>query len=284
MPPADIVVTLRPIAPGDLDACHRLSTLVAWPHRREDWAFVLGLGQGFVAVVAEEVVGTAMWWAFGRGHASLGSIIVAPDRQGAGIGKLLMDGLLEAVTGRSLTLVATEQGQPLYAKYGFAPAGTVLQHQGTGPDLAAPILEPGENLRPATVADLPLLAGLDSAATGLPRAPVLAALLACGEAVVLERDGEAAGFGFLRRHGRGWLLGPVAAADAPAARTIITHWLSARCGEFVRIDVHARTGLGAWLAELGLPEVASGVVMARGSVPAAPGLIQMFAPVSQALG
>ncbi|WP_332683385.1 GNAT family N-acetyltransferase [Bosea sp. (in: a-proteobacteria)] len=281
---ADRAVTLRPVAAGDLDACHRLSMQVSWPHRREDWEFVLDLGQGFVAVVAEEVVGTALWWPFGAGHASLGSIIVAPDRQGAGIGRLLMSGLLDATEGRSLALVATQQGQPLYARYGFAPGGTVLQHQDTGPDVAAPILARGESLRPAIAGDLPLLASLDSAATGLPRQAVLAALLARAEAVVLERGGVAAGFGFLRRHGRGWLLGPVAAADAQAARTVIAHWLSAKRGEFVRIDVHAHTGLGAWLTGIGLPQVASGLVMLRGVVQAAPGPTRQFALASQALG
>ena len=71
---------------------------------------MLGLGQGLAAIAEGELVGTAMWWAFGSGHASLGSIIVAPERQGAGIGKLLMQGLIEATRGRSRGLIATEEG------------------------------------------------------------------------------------------------------------------------------------------------------------------------------
>ena len=72
-------VHLRALAPDDLDACHSLSAAVGWAHRREDWTLVLGLGQGLAAIAEGELVGTAMWWAFGLGHASLGSIIVAPD-------------------------------------------------------------------------------------------------------------------------------------------------------------------------------------------------------------
>jgi predicted N-acetyltransferase YhbS len=277
-------VHLRALTPDDLDACHSLSEAVGWAHRREDWALVLGLGQGLAAIAEGELVGTAMWWAFGLGHASLGSIIVAPERQGVGIGKLLMQGLLEVTSGRSRGLIATEEGRPLYAKYGFVPAGTVLQHQGSAPAIAALPLEPGETLRLATEADLPVLAGLDEAATGLPRASVLAALLDRGEAHVLERHGVVAGFSVLRRHGLGWLIGPVAAVDDRAARCLIAHGLAARPGEFIRVDVPAPTGLGAWLTELGLPEVDTGLVMLCGERPAPPGPARLFALVNQALG
>ena len=275
---------LRALTPDDLDACHSLSQRVGWAHRREDWALVLGLGQGLAAIAAGEVVGTAMWWTFGAGHASLGSIIVAPERQGAGLGKLLMQGLLDATGGRSRGLIATEQGRLLYAKYGFEPVGTVLQHQGPAPAVGVPPLGPGETLRLATEADLPVLAALDEAATGLPRAPVLSALLGRGEAYLLERDGVAAGFSVLRRHGLGWLIGPVAAVDDRAARWLIAHGLAARPGEFIRVDVPAPTGLGAWLTELGLPEVDTGLVMLCGERPAPPGPARLFALVNQALG
>lgn len=275
---------LRALTPDDLDACHSLSQQVGWAHRREDWALVLGLGQGLAAIAAGEVVGTAMWWTFGAGHASLGSIIVAPERQGAGLGKLLMQGLLDATGGRSRGLIATEQGRPLYAKYGFEPVGTVLQHQGPAPAVGVPPLGPGETLRLATEADLPVLAALDEAATGLPRAPVLSALLGRGEAYLLERDGVAAGFSVLRRHGLGWLIGPVAAVDDRAARCLIAHGLAARPGEFIRIDVPAPTGLGSWLTELGLPEADTGLAMLCGERPAPPGPARLFALVNQALG
>lgn len=284
LPRAVDAAVLRPLTPDDLDACHRLSMAVGWAHRREDWALVLGLGQGFAAIAAGEMVGTAMWWEFGSGHASLGSIIVAPERQGAGIGRLLMQGLVQATQGRPLRLIATEEGRPLYAKFGFVPVGTVLQQQGPAPAIAAPALRPAEKLRPATAVDLPVLAELDEGATGLPRGPALAALLGCGEAVILERDGAASGFAMLRRHGLGWLIGPVAAVDDEASRCLIGHWLSARTGEFVRIDVPASSGLGPWLAEQGLPEVATGLVMARGAPPAAAGPARLFALVNQALG
>ncbi|CAN7616413.1 GNAT family N-acetyltransferase [Bosea sp. LjRoot90] len=281
MPPQ---LTLRPAAPSDAEACQKLSAAIGWPHRREDWEFALALGQGFVVSSEEDVVGIGLWWGFGATHATLGTIIVAPDRQGQGIGKLLTEQLIAATEGRTLGLVATAQGEPLYGKYGFIAIDEVRQHQGDWPELGAPVLAANESMRPAAAADLPLLAQLDGEATGLPRASVLEALLARGHAILIERDGAPAGFGFLRRHGHGWLIGPVAAHDDAAACNLIAALLAARRGDFVRIDVPARTGLGAWLSERGLPLVASGVVMARGAAPVARGPAHRFALVNQAMG
>ncbi|WID94834.1 GNAT family N-acetyltransferase [Bosea vestrisii] len=279
-----IQLTLRPAGLPDADACQSLSAAIDWPHRREDWEFALALGQGFIASSEEEVVGIGLWWGFGATHATLGTIVVAPDWQGQGIGKLLTEQLIAATEGQTLGLVATAQGEPLYAKYGFVAIDEVRQHQGGWPELGAPVLAANESMRPAAAADLPLLAQLDGEATGLPRAPVLEALLARGHAILIERDGAPAGFGFLRRHGHGWLIGPVAAVDDAAACNLIAALLAARRGDFVRIDVPARTGLGAWLSECGLPLVASSVVMERGAAPVAPGPMHRFALVNQAIG
>jgi predicted N-acetyltransferase YhbS len=277
-------LTLRPASLADADACQRLSAAVGWPHRREDWEFALSLGQGFTLSMEDEVVGVGLCWGFGATHATLGTIIVAPDRQGQGIGKLLTERLIAATEGRTLGLIATPQGEPLYARYGFIAIDEVRQHQGDWPELAAPVLAANEVMRPAAASDLSLLAQLDHEATGLPRTPVLEALLARGHAILIERSGEPAGFGFLRRHGRGWLIGPVAAIDDAAACNLIAALLAARRGDFVRIDVPARTGLGAWLSECGLPLVASGVVMERGAAPVALGPAHRFALVNQAMG
>jgi len=279
-----VQLTLRPAAPADAEACHALSTAVGWPHRREDWEFALALGRGYLVSLDGEIVSVGLCWGFGPSHATLGTIIVAPHRQGQGIGKVLMEQLIAATEGRSLGLIATPQGEPLYTRYGFVAIDEIRQHQGDWPHIAAPTLAASEVMRPASAADLPLIARLDTQATGLPRALVLEALLARGHAILIERDGEPAGFGFLRRHGRGWLIGPVAAVDDTAACHLIAALLVARRGDFVRIDAPARTGLGAWLGECGLPMVDTGLVMARGAAPMPAGPAHRFALVNQAIG
>lgn len=77
----------RPFTAADVAAGHRLSSLVRWPHKPDDWRLLVRLGQGFVALDADEVVGTALYWQYGEAGGSPGMVIVLPDQQGRGIGR-----------------------------------------------------------------------------------------------------------------------------------------------------------------------------------------------------
>lgn len=277
-------LSLRRITLADAVACHRLSQAVSWPHRVEDWQMVIGLGHGVVVTDGEAVVATALWWPYGEDYATLGMIIVEPGRQGGGIGKRLMQGLFDQVGDRTLMLNATEAGEPLYAKGGFVRYGEVRQYHGEVPAAPAPVMSEGERLRPATADDLPILLALDAQATGLPRRPVLEALLSLGDCVVLEREGVAIGFSILRVFGRGHLIGPVVAPGEAEARILIAHWLHARGGGFLRIDIPAQTELDDWLVGHGLKPAGEVVGMVRGQKPMASGPARLYALVNQALG
>ncbi len=254
-------VTYRNFTDADIAAAHALTVELKWPHRAEDWQFVAQAGHGFVAIEEGEVVGTALYWTYGSERASLGMVIVSPARQGLGIGRQLMERVLEALAGRVVFLHATLAGQPLYEKLGFRPAGTLDQHQGTAfqPPLMA--LAPGERLRPLGASDTPRLIELASRASGLDRGDVLPALLANADGIGLDRDGELIGFSLYRRFGRGFAIGPVAtpasgeSADITRAKALITHWLAKNEGVFVRIDTPGDSGLTEWLEGLGLPRV-----------------------------
>jgi predicted N-acetyltransferase YhbS len=274
----------RAAEPGDAEACQRLSRAVSWPHRAEDCELAIRLGRGIVATLDGTIVATAMSWPYGDSHATLGMIIVDPGHQGAGIGKRLMQALFAEVAGRSLLLNATVAGRPLYEKSGFVPCGGVHQHQGVVPAVPAPALNQSERLRAGSPADLALLAGLDTAASGLPRDKVLAALLEYGESVVLEREGVAVGFSILRRFGRGFAIGPVVADDIASARLLTTHWLHRKQGEFVRIDLLAGAGLDGFLVEYGLACVGVVETMVRGDKPVPSGPSKIYAIINQALG
>ncbi|MBC8022847.1 MAG: GNAT family N-acetyltransferase, partial [Burkholderiales bacterium] len=125
-----VPIKYRKFAPGDVDAAHRLSLAVGWPHRREDWQFVLGIGSGYVAVEGGRVVGTILYWKHDARHASLGMVIVDPASQGRGIGRELMSLALRDLEGRCVQLNATPAGKPLYERLGFKAIGRVQQHQG----------------------------------------------------------------------------------------------------------------------------------------------------------
>ncbi|WP_225034506.1 GNAT family N-acetyltransferase [Paraburkholderia sp. XV] len=282
-------VTLRPFAPDDIAAAHALSLEVKWPHRADDWRLVADAGSGFVALSEGRIVGTALCWKFGEHGASLGMVIVSPDQQGRGIGRELMERLLEMLGGRTTVLHATPAGQPLYEKLGFRAIGTINQHQATDFRIPQIVLKPGEQLRPLRAADTPRLIDLASRASGLDRSALLPALLDVAQGVALERDGEVCGFALLRPFGRGHAIGPVVvehAADESTrrAQALIAHCLAANAGAFTRIDTPGDGGMTPWLEELGLKRVDTVIKMSRNGAPAGDPSVVQFAIVNQALG
>lgn len=278
-------LTLRPMVIGDAASCAELSRRVGWPHRREDWEFVIGLGHGVVGERNGKPVATGLWWPYGASHATLGMIIVAPEEQGAGIGKRLMQELLARAGERSLMLNATIAGEPLYVRLGFRSwSGGVRQYHGHVRAVAAPAPGADKRLRPGSPADLAMLRRLDREATGLERGPVLAALLQCGECLVLEQAGQPIGFSILRAFGRGQVIGPVVAANETDARALIACWLHGRAGRFIRVDLPFGSGLGEWLVQHGLAPAGDVTAMVRGDLPVASGPARLHALVTQALG
>ena len=270
---------LRPLRADDLPQAHALTRDLRWPHRQEDWALALAMGQGWAVGQGGRLLGTAMAWEFGPARGCFGLLVVAPDQQGRGLGARLMDAALASLGDRAVQLHATPAGEKLYRRLGFASTGLIRQHQGVAVAPAAAAL-PG--LRAATRADLPALAALDLAATGMDRARVLAAILDQGAAVLLAPGGVARGFAMLRHFGRGEVIGPVVAPDAAAAWAMIAHLLARRAGAFVRIDI-TDFALCPWLEAHGLVQVDEALCMVRGT-PAEPGAVRSYALVNQAMG
>lgn len=280
----DTAITYRRMTENDLPAAHALSQAVRWPHRLEDWQFVLRLGTGFVAEEGGAVNGTGLCWKQGDRHASLGMIIVSPEHQGKGIGRELMNLVLEELGDRCTLLYATPAGQPLYERLGFAATGIIHQCQGTMAAIPPVALAAGESIRLAEPRDIANIVALANQATGMSRDEVLKQLLSVAECAVLERNGDLAGFSIMRRFGRGHAIGPVVAPDSECAKALIAHWSSAYAGSFVRVDVTGTSTLGAWLEEAGLVPVDTAVAMARNGVPPQNQTVKQFAIVNQALG
>lgn len=277
-------ISYRRMNERDLEAAHRLSVAVRWPHRAQDWKFVQRLGTGFVAEADGTVIGTILCWSNGTEFASLGMVIVDPAWQGRGIGKKLMAMVMAELGKRNILLIATPAGTPLYAGMGFAPIGEIHQHQGTVFQARLMPLPPGERIRPLGSRDNAGLAALAARASGMPRGTVLAALLEQAECVVIDRYDEIIGCAMLRRFGHGYAIGPVIAPDTDRAKALITHWVGTYAGSFVRIDVAADSGLSPWLNEIGLLQVDSGVVMVRGEAPLRDEKCHQYAIINQALG
>jgi ribosomal protein S18 acetylase RimI-like enzyme len=261
----------RTFTPADIPAAHALSMALGWPYRPEDWQFSADWATGFVAEESGVVIGTALCWKFGTDRASLGHVIVSSQHQGRGIGRKMMEVVLEELGPRITFLHATPAGRPLYEKLGFNVCGSLEQYQGTVSKTLPAALLDGERLRIGTPADFPDFNALALRASGLKRDGILSALLTLGESVVLERDGEIVGFSVIRRFGRGHVIGPVVALrsrDDVRARALIGYWLTGREREFIRIDVPSGTSLTDWLSKQGLKRVDTVSKMVR-NAPAA---------------
>ena len=278
-------IRYRPMTAADIPALHKLSIAVLWPHRIQDWKFVFELGAGILAEDDTGIVGTAMGFAYGRNHASLGMMIVAPERQGQGIGREMALRMLNEVGDRTVLLHVTLEGVALCESLGFAQIGTVHQHQGTV--YRAPIvpLGEGERIRPVSSRDEAALVELASRAAGMPRGTVLKHLLTVADCVAIDLYDELTGFAAVRKFGLGYVIGPVVAPNVDLAKAMIAHWAGAHAGSFVRVDVPGKDGLSPWLTEIGMVQVDKTVpAMLRGEPLRPDPLVTQYALLSQTLG
>ena len=279
-------MALRPMTPGDVAAMHALARQAGWPHRAEDCAQMLALGAGTVAVDAAALtVGVGLRWGFGRDVGTIGMVLVAPERQGRGIGRALMEALIADCEPRALMLNATAEGLALYGKLGFVSAGLVRQHQGRLSEVRVLPTAPVVALRRALPGDHARLCALDAAVFGADRAALIGSLLAGGDAWLVDRDGQAAGFALLRNFGRGTIIGPVVASPEDAAIALGAAAAEAAPAGVLRVDIPAAAErLAAWLTAAGLPAVDTVTVMLRGSWPAAATTLRRFGLALQAWG
>lgn len=283
--PASVpALRLRAMTAGDLEASHRLSRGEKWPHRQDDWDYMLAMGEGIVAELDGQIAGTIMIWCHDDRTATLGMVIVSPDCRGMGVGRKLMQAAIERAGSRAIKLNATQDGLALYESLGFVATGAVLQHQGTAVPVPIVELAPGERIRPMGLADAATIIAFDRGATGMTRERLIGDLLDNSRCIVLDRDGEAAGFAIFRRFGHGNSIAPAVAPDSRGAKALIAYWLSLHPGMFVRLDIPETSGLSSWLEDNGMMNVGRVITMVRGEWPETDAPETSFAIVSQALG
>lgn len=129
---ADILKTkirLVPFQAHHLSDASRLSQQAGWPHTADDWALILTASRGVAAMVDDQLVGTALCADFGK-VVTLNMIIVDATMRGQGLGRRLMDAVIDIAGPREMRLIATADGLPLYEKLGFRVTGQIVQHQG----------------------------------------------------------------------------------------------------------------------------------------------------------
>ena len=247
-------VRLRDLTTGDLEAAHRLSRDAGWNQREADWRLLLQLNPGrFVAATAEDrVVGTGGAACYGAALAWVCMILVDARWRGGGIGKALVEGVLDRVGDAArIGLDATPAGRPVYLGLGFGEVLPLVR-------MAAP---PTVTARPAAAAsalaeeDVEAVLGLDQEVFGADRSAVLRWMLArSGAWCVRGADGISA-YGFLRDGEHSRHLGPGVARDVSSARAVAAAAQSVGDGRPLLVDVPARGD--AWrgaLEDLGFRE------------------------------
>ena len=267
------MTTFQPLDLRHLEGALRLSRAAGWPHRPEDWELVVSISRGVVALDAGQIVATGIVTPFG-GVGMVNMIIVDQKMRGRGLGRQIMERAMAQIHPAQWRLVATPAGQPLYEKLGFVACGQIRQHQGTVTDLPAV-----QTVRWATQDDMAGIADMDRDALAADRGSLLRALQGRGRIAI--RPGK--GYGVIRDFGRGRLIGPVVAKDLATARDLIAFLAHGLTGGFIRVDTTEESGLGPWLAEIGLAEVDRAVAMQTNDARPA-GAFTRFALAAQALG
>ncbi len=211
---------LRPMTTADIEPAVAAILADDWGDRRAWFEFAVGQPE-CRAFVAEDddgaIAGTGIVTINGP-VAWIGTIWVAPSARGRGLGRALTEAPIDAAQAagcRTLVLVATDAGQPLYERLGF----TVQTWYRTmeAPGLATAPGDPGEaEVRAFRPDDLEAMAALDREATGEDRRHLLAAFATPDTARVVAAGAEAPlGYVIRAPWGGGATIAP-RAADALA--------------------------------------------------------------------
>ena len=200
---------IRPMTPADVEPVVAAFIRADWGDRRSylDFATRHPETHPFVAEAEGEVIGTGVLTINGS-VGWIGTIWVEPAWRRRGVGMALTQATIdtaETAGCRTLLLVATEAGRPLYEKIGFEVQTwhRILEAPGLGDEAI------DRHIRRFDAADLPAMAELSTLATGEDRTHLLKAFASPETANCLIRDGgELGGFVVRAPWGGGSTIAP----------------------------------------------------------------------------
>lgn len=243
-----------------LDQATALSQAEHWPHRQEDWEMLLALSVGTVALRGSHLVGTALRTDYGPDASTMNMIIVAQSERGQGLGRKVMEAVLDKSADRELRLIATKEGLPLYEKLGFKAEGYISQCQGNTCAVAPPV----SDVYSASDADINDIIQFDTRYTAADRSGLLRWLAQNATLAVMRAGGgEITSYAAHRRFGRGHVIGPILAPCAAQAKDLIQHFAAPLRDSFLRIDTDTSLDLVPWLESIGIARTGTGVRMRK---------------------
>ncbi len=206
---------LRPMHPADLGPTVAAILADEWGDRRAWFAFAMDSpacrvfvaedGDGAIAGTGVATINGPVGW--------VGTIWVAPAQRGRGLGRALTEATIDAADAagcRTLVLVATDRGRPLYEGLGFEVQTWYRTME--APGLVAEATDTSENgasrIRPFRTEDVAAIAALDRVATGEDRRSVITDLASPDGTRVLENDGSIGAFVIRAPWGGGATVAP----------------------------------------------------------------------------
>jgi len=276
---------IRRLGPADLEDCAALSVDRGWSPEKSKWLLLLEQAEAFgIDAPDGGLAGAVVLARYGKDLASVGMMLVAARYGRRGLGRALMEHLLDAAAGATVTLFATDAGKPLYEKLGFRTIRRSASFVGrfrVGRGLAD---NSKMRSRPARPADMAAILGIDMAAFGADRGQILTRLPGFAEQLrVLDPEAGAAGYAAAWRNTTSTVIGPVVAADAAGARRLIAD-LAAHVRGPVRLDLDPdRPELPGWAHAHGLEPVSRTAVMVHGEWNVRGNPDWLFTPISVAL-
>ena len=277
--------TIRRLGPADLEKCAALSVDRGWLPEKSKWLLLLEHAEAFgIDAPDGGLAGAVVLARYGKDLASAGMMLVAARYDRRGLGRALMEHLLDAAGGATVTLFATDAGKPLYEKLGFRTIRRSASFVGRFRVGRGPADNSKMRSRPVVQADMAAILDVDMAAFGADRGQILTRLPGFAEQLrVLETEAGMAGYAAAWRNTDSTVIGPVVAADAPGARRLISD-LAAQVRRPVRLDLDPdRPELPGWAHAHGLEPVSRTAVMARGDRTSRGYPDWLFTPISVAL-
>jgi GNAT superfamily N-acetyltransferase len=246
-----------PVREHDLGEQHlagamALSRAANWNQNEADWRMMLRVGRGFGLSAADgTLVASIVVLPYGDEFAWMSMVLVSPEHRRQGYASRMLRRALAYLQSQGLAAVldATPAGHEVYVQEGLRDCWGFQRYSLPEP---RPVFGwqdvSGLTLRRLAEADWAQILELDRPAFGASREALLRALAARlpEAALVAERTGKICGY-LLGRDGReARQLGPLVAADQPAAQALLSHALE-RVPAPLYIDIVDRhTSLRNW--------------------------------------
>jgi GNAT superfamily N-acetyltransferase len=269
------VLAIERLRAADAQGGLALSVAAGWNQTLDDWRVFLA--QGHALGCRDELgrlVATAAALPYEGGAGWISMVLVDPAWRHRGLASRLMGECIRHLQEirRTPTLDATPAGQGVYGQLGFAPGFAFERWEGEGWTAAT-----SDEVSAAGADDIGRIVPLDREALGgVSREALLRDFLA-RRATQAWLHPNLGGFVIARAGHRATQVGPLVAASAGAALTLLGHVLARTAGR-VFIDVPLRAAaVTATLAQRGFVRQRPFVRMALGAAPAAQPHASLFA-------